>query len=136
MRAVEVVTAMVATVMVTIALAGCSVDRRSSAFACEGTPDCSGGRVCVDQFCVVPGSGSGSDGACPKDCTRCEGGTCYLDCTEEDCINFDCPSGWKCNITCGQDRCVNVDCGTSDCDVQCDGNDACTDVDCGTGRCR
>lgn len=123
---------LVAMAMLVVGLAGCSVDRRSSAFACGGTPDCSGGRVCVDSFCVLPGDGSG---ACPEDCTRCEGGTCYLDCSKQDCDRFDCPSGWKCNITCGQGRCTNIDCGTSDCDVLCEGTNACDDVDCGTGRC-
>jgi hypothetical protein len=119
-----------------VGLTGCSIDRRSGAFACESTRDCSGGRVCIDQLCVLPGSGSGDAGSdCPTDCTRCEGGTCYLDCTEKDCDGFDCPAGWKCNITCAQGRCSNIDCGASDCDLMCTGTNACDDVTCGPGRC-
>lgn len=115
------------------ALAGCSIDRRSSAFACQGNGDCESGRMCIDQLCVVPNKDAGGD--CPQGCTRCEGGTCYVDCTSARCDNFDCPAGFKCNITCGTGRCTDIDCGASDCDVLCEGANACIDVDCGTGKC-
>lgn len=122
------------------ALAACTIDRRSDAYVCNTTPDCSGGRICVDQLCVVPpdggpGGDSGLPATCPAACTRCDQGTCFVDCVTKDCDNFTCPAGWKCNIACGQRRCNDLDCGNSECDITCIGSNACEDVRCGPKRC-
>lgn len=118
-------------------LTACTIDRRSDALACQRTTDCSDGRVCVDAYCVLgdDGGGGGSNAECPEDCTRCEGGTCYRDCMNEDCRRFSCPEGWKCNVTCGANRCRDIDCDEGDCEITCAGTNACGDITCGQGRC-
>lgn len=121
-----------------LAGAGCTIERRSDAYVCRETPDCSDGRICVNQLCVLGPDAGPIDGApatCPASCTRCENGTCVLDCSTKDCENFTCPTGWKCRISCGARRCQDIDCGSSECDITCTGANACEDVRCGPKRC-
>ena len=42
-------------------LAGCQIDGRSDSFRCALPADCTGGRVCVDGWCVVGDGGVAID---------------------------------------------------------------------------
>jgi hypothetical protein len=141
----------------------CSIDKRSGAFSCTTSDQCDSGRLCVDGFCVVGGSGTqndapqstGSDaggtkpppdgstgGMCPQQCTTCSVAlkTCEIDCTNDACNSngpLQCPAGYACTIACGAlDACNDVDCTqATSCTVSCSGHSSCQEVDCGSGKC-
>ena len=111
-----------------VALAGCFVDRKSSALACDSTADCTGGRTCDQGYCVTDG--------CPAECTSCDSAarTCHIDCAlPGDCFEVDCPVGYACDVTCaaGSD-CGNIFCSDGACNVSCDGAQSCGAIDCST----
>lgn len=133
----------------------CSVSHRSDAYACSGTgpSSCSGGRVCVDGFCVVPGTIDGPGGHpdgprgidggnnCPGQCTSCSvtQKTCVIDCQQGGCNNsVSCPQGYKCDIRCDvEGSCTHgVSCqNAAGCQVECSGRNSCQGVSCGAGPC-
>ena len=128
--------------------AGCSITHRSDGFACNSQSDCTGGRSCINGFCVtsVDSDASsvdspGGDNNCPPACTSCDldKRTCIIDCTgNNECNqNVVCPKGFSCEIMCGDQSCRNgIDCklGT-ECTIACMGTGSCRSVDCGTNRC-
>ena len=131
---------------------GCSIDKRSDAFACTTTSECDSGRQCLDGFCVLSGSGSstpvdapkaGVDAfrppdapgdTCPAQCTTCSvtGKTCNIDCTTTPCNTGPvlCPQGYACTIACGADNACQkgIDCEIAkSCDISCAGRASCDD---------
>jgi hypothetical protein len=135
-----------------VALAACQVETRSDAFRCELPADCTGGRVCVDGWCVVgdgglPPDGGGPDGdppdamVCPPSCTTCAAGRCIIQCDEVGACSAEvvCPPGIPCTVECtGAGSCGGgVDCSTaSDCDIECVSPTSCGGaIACGTGPC-
>lgn len=133
--------------------AGCSVTHRSEGFACNAQSDCTGGRLCINGFCVTsvdtdastvdsPRTASdGSNGECPDTCTSCDldKNTCIVDCGGANECNqpIVCPQGFSCEITCGEQSCRNgVDCSQgNECTIMCTGAGSCRNVDCGKNRC-
>jgi hypothetical protein len=147
----------------TVSNLSCSVDNRSPAFACTKQLDCSAGRTCISNFCVLTGDpldaplGTGDgpivvdaridapppiDGgpACPPGCTTCDQGShsCNITCDgANSCMTATCPQGWNCSIKCsGAMSCRVVDCqqGKS-CDIACTGQGSCRNFTCGNGKC-
>jgi hypothetical protein len=121
------------------ASAACSIDRRSDAFACDSTADCSPDRVCVEQTCVLGSRvpDAGADGpACPPGCSRCDGKSCFIDCTLQRCNDLVCPVGFTCEVMCGAGGCDGIDCRGGPCNLFCLGVNACRDVTCGDKACR
>nr|HEX4312550.1 hypothetical protein [Kofleriaceae bacterium] len=144
---------------------GCSVTHRSGEFACDPEGNCTGGRICEDGFCVVPGatddagvdaphhgSGSGSGSAkpdagmgssCPAQCSSCDDATntCLIDCKANPglCAKaITCPPGYNCDVECTtQNSCrTGVACPESGaCTVDCTGQSSCQNVSCGNGPC-
>lgn len=141
---------------------GCSVNHRSGDYACTTQSDCSDGRVCNDNFCVVPGNQPidarvdapkpppGPDAAvCPSQCSSCDMGAkeCIIDCQVENCVGTQvaCPAGWNCNVLCSTpNSCKSpngggspgVTCaGTLSCNIECTGDGSCRGVSCGSGPC-
>jgi hypothetical protein len=137
---------------------GCSFDRRSPSLACTVPGDCSGGRTCVDGWCVE--SAGGPDGApdglivdadplapdappvpdagpfdafvCPPGCSMCEGDLCKITCvtgSEPRCSGVvTCPAGYKCKVEC-------QGAGTCALGVDCSGGQTCR-IECtGTDSC-
>ena len=116
-----------------VGLAGCTLDHRSDELACESTTECSGGRSCIDGYCVEAGA------QCPSDCTTCDPAarTCTITGSDSPNGNINCPAGWACTVTCQGGDCRNVDCNqATSCTVTCTGNNACDSVQCGQGACR
>ncbi len=125
---------------ITIALASCGFTSRSDEFKCETTSECTGGRVCQDNWCVLPETigdanvsvpdadlvndasmtnadamVSGPDAMpCPAECTSCSGDLCIIECndTNECFAGVTCPAGMRCEVTCsGASSCNgDVDC--------------------------
>ncbi|MBX3161104.1 MAG: hypothetical protein KF773_34405 [Deltaproteobacteria bacterium] len=119
--------------LICIALcAGCSIQHVSDELACTGPADCTGGRSCVNGFCVVATSAE-----CPGACDSCDAATmtCTIDVDNNGRVT--CPAGWNCAISCpGNGTCRNVDCGDAkSCAIQCSGRNTCGDISCGDGRC-
>ena len=115
-----------------LALAGCSVSRKSEQFACTTSVECKDGRTCDRGYCV-------EQAACPSPCNSCDMSsmTCNINCSSGSCGGVHCPDGYNCTIMCtGNNACNSVDCsdGTS-CAISCIGNQACRHVDCGNARC-
>ncbi|MDX2091249.1 MAG: hypothetical protein SFX73_25550 [Kofleriaceae bacterium] len=139
----------------------CSIDHRSNDLACTQQPDCTGGRVCTDGYCVDPNGGvidaprPPGDGrpidarptpfdapmnVCPPQCSSCNAGTkkCTIDCAEINCVNTTlvCPSGWNCDIDCSvANSCRNgVNCANAaSCDITCSGQGSCRQIVSGSG---
>ncbi|HEY0190491.1 MAG TPA: hypothetical protein VGC42_05170 [Kofleriaceae bacterium] len=114
--------------------AACSVDRRSSALACDHSSDCADGRHCDHGYCVDPRDDGTSNG-CPSPCTSCDTGkrTCEIDCGgSHACGDLTCPTGYSCTIRCTDNQaCGKIDCGIGgSCDVTCAVGGACGDIDC------
>lgn len=121
-----------AAIAIGVVLAGCALDHRSDELACTSPTECTGGRSCVDGYCVM------APVQCPGSCDGCVIATmtCMLDGDAAPNGNVTCPAGWNCAITCGADACRTVDCrdGQS-CTVECNGDNACDTVRCGSGPC-
>jgi hypothetical protein len=118
--------------VIVLATAGCSIDHASDEIACSTPAECTGGRTCVDGYCVE------AQVQCPGACQSCVTGTmtCTLDGDATPGGNVTCPAGWNCTITCGSNACRNVDCQqAASCAVSCTGNQACDRVQCGDGPC-
>jgi hypothetical protein len=130
---------------------GCSIDKRSDAFACIKNADCNNGRTCVGGFCVVEGTGNGidaptgSNGQCPGNCSSCSTNaagekTCDINCNQTNCTNgtIDCPAGFACTVECaGNNDCRSgVSCvGSLSCSITCGNDQTCNSVTCGSGPC-
>ena len=115
-----------------VALAACSVSRKTEQLACTSNAQCMGGRTCDRGYCV-------EQNGCPSACTSCDKGamTCLIDCSGGSCGGVHCPDGFACTINCtGNGACNNVDCtdGTG-CQITCLGNQACKRIDCGAAKC-
>ncbi|HTR50722.1 MAG TPA: hypothetical protein VMJ10_08450 [Kofleriaceae bacterium] len=131
----------------------CSVDHRSDEYACVSQSQCTGGRLCMQGYCIVPGAidaarpdgrgSSGSDGgnACPSACTSCNVAqkSCTIDCSVTSCTGtVTCPIGYSCDVKCDTaSSCDNgVSCvGATSCTVECSGKASCRNVECGNGPC-
>jgi hypothetical protein len=124
----------------------CTIEHRSEDFECSSTEPCTGGRVCQDGLCVIPGGaidaridGNGTiDGRlCPDQCTSCvfPTMTCMID--SESGAQIECPEGWHCVVSCEVSQaCSQVDCEKAlSCLVVCSGGGSCDDVRCGPGDC-
>jgi len=147
-----------------LALAACSITHKSGDYACTQQSDCSGGRVCSQNFCVVPNGGIDAPGThadapgthadapgthadaatCPPGCSSCNTGTmtCNIECGAAGAANcfqpITCPTNWNCNITCGTSGSCRqgVVCTNSNaCNVTCSGATSCRGVKCGDGPC-
>jgi hypothetical protein len=140
-----------------LALAACSIDKRSSAFSCTTTSECDTGRECVDGFCVEVGSGGSPDAQvphgdatvthdapeqCPPQCATCSVAqqTCNIDCTTTNCDSavVQCPTGYDCTIACGMSQSCRkgIDCTTAkSCEITCSGQQSCENIECGDGAC-
>lgn len=131
---------------------GCTIDKRSAAFACTIDDDCSSDRRCDDGFCVIgvrgfidagpddPIDGPQADPdapppdafVCPGGCTSClQDNTCVIDCSAAGACATPivCPANLPCLVLCMGDNSCNttIDCTAADsCDVDCDGLAACT----------
>lgn len=117
------------------ALAGCGIDPRSDEFRCgPGIGGCDPDRTCVDGWCVADDPVDAP--ACPAVCSRCEGGTCIIECdTAGECDQrVICPAGLDCDVRCQlAGSCgAGVQCSTGRCSIACDGAGSCGgDLDCG-----
>lgn len=142
-----------------VGMLGCSVNHRSQDYACTMQSDCAAhqGTVCMQGFCVVPGSidapkggndgpkGDGSGGNnCPPGCASCNvtQKTCTIDCSQQNTVNCQnlvtCPAGYHCDIQCNTDNACRsgVSCvGAAGCTLTCSGNSSCRGVECGAGPC-
>jgi len=137
------------------AIAGCSINKRTSAFRCETDSDCESDRRCEEGYCTVgardlPDAAPGTPDApvvpvidaeppdafiCPTACTGgCEEDfTCLIDCSADaSCAEpIVCPANLPCQVTCtGAGSCqTTIDCtAASDCDITCGADDACSGV--------
>ncbi|MEO8841698.1 MAG: hypothetical protein ABI591_23975 [Kofleriaceae bacterium] len=119
--------------LVLLALAACTVDRKSETVACTTTADCTeSNHTCENGYCVKL-----SQSDCPDHCD-----TCNTDQTPHQCFvtntggdSFDCPSGFVCLLSCGGDgsrsMCGTITCDTnSACVISCDGASSCGDIHC------
>lgn len=113
------------------ALAACSVDRKSDALRCTDSSQCSGGRTCVQSYCI-------EDANCPMGCASCDPGT-----SPPSCIvpagtgggSFNCPPDTHCDITCPTPgSCGNIHCN-GECSITCIGTNSCGSITCTDGRC-
>jgi hypothetical protein len=121
-----------------LAVASCSVHRRSDAYACDPAGngrECDSGRSCVQGFCVESETGAG----CPSQCTTCDSDhSCRIECTPgKPCGDVECPAGYDCKIRCNNGgACGVVDCAQAhSCDVECSGSMACGNLNCGMHEC-
>jgi hypothetical protein len=144
-----------------LALAGCGIDKRTSAFQCETDTDCESDRRCEEGYCTVgprdladaargsadapvsPGIDATPPDAfiCPADCTGgcLEDFTCVIDCSADGSCGAPivCPANIPCQVSCtGIGSCVTtIDCTlASDCDINCAADGACSgSVSCAVG---
>ena len=67
-----------------------------------------------------------SNGGCPKICTRCDAGVCYIDAPSVGDVV--CPAGMPCVVNCTDSTaCGTVDCSTATmCTINCDADGACS----------
>jgi len=142
-------------VLIASIVGSCGFTSRSDEFKCQTTDECSDGRVCHDNWCVVPDSigdanVSGPDAAmnvdapvgsadammsidatpCPAECTSCSGDLCTIDCNADDSCagGVTCPVGLRCEVICsGDSACAgNVDCeDATECSITCSSNQSC-----------
>ena len=157
----KLVVAWLAVVALAVITAGsCSVNHRSGDYACTAPGDCRDGRVCVDNFCVAPGTtpidASRADAPtpqpdanlCPAQCSSCNVAAkeCKIDCAVKSCVGTQivCPQGWNCDVLCStpnscrsttQGSPAVICTGTLSCNVTCTGNSSCRNVACGLGPC-
>jgi hypothetical protein len=143
-----------------ISATSCSINHRSGDYECTLQTDCEAGRLCIGNYCVLPGGGpidapkgdgprtdgspiDGPPANCPAQCTSCDNPskTCVIDCNLTNCTGnaaIVCPTGWGCKIGCTTNNsCVNgVNCnGAKSCEITCTGQGSCRNIECGTGDC-
>lgn len=133
-------------------LAGCGIDKRTSAFQCETDGDCDSDRRCEEGFCTVgprdlaDAARAAGDGSltpvidaptpdaflCPVTCTGgcLEDSTCAIDCSVDGSCSdpIVCPANVPCQVSCtGMGSCAgSVSCAAgAECDVDCSGADSC-----------
>jgi hypothetical protein len=121
-----------------LSVASCSVHRVSDGYVCDPSGDgheCTGGRFCVQGYCVESGTSSG----CPSPCTSCDSDhSCRIECTPgKPCGNVQCPAGFDCRIRCNNaGACGTVDCAQArSCDIECSGSESCGNINCGMHEC-
>ncbi len=153
---------LVALWLAAVIIASCSINHRSGEYSCNTSADCTGDRVCSQNFCVLPNGGSvdapaghadapvghidaPSGNGCPLGCSACDPTTksCTIECGTTGAANcgapITCPAGWSCEIDCkNQNNCRSgVNCTNSDaCHVICSGAGSCRNVACGAGPCK
>jgi len=125
--------------------AACQIQSRSDDFRCDGPEDCSGGRTCVDGWCIGGGGdidAGGPDGQqCDPPCTTCDNNTCVIRC--EGLLSCPgtilCPPGMACVVDCIGERSCNggISCGdATECTINCDGSRSCAgSITCGENAC-
>jgi hypothetical protein len=123
-----------------VATPSCSVNRRSSGYACDNNSDCDVGRLCSRGYCIERGGPEPVPGGCPSGCTTCdlEEQTCDIDCSEGTrCTIAQCPPGFDCTIRCmAPGGCTLIDCSAAaSCEITCSGVLACQNITCGPGAC-
>ncbi|MFT3698435.1 MAG: hypothetical protein QM831_35150 [Kofleriaceae bacterium] len=73
-----------------LALANCTVDRKSETLACSTKDDCDSDRTCVNDYCVKK-----DDTDCPDKCASCQ-----IDDSTKSCVlsnpGNDCPDNFTC----------------------------------------
>lgn len=116
--------------------AGCSIDARSDDLRCDNQGDCPADRTCTGGWCVA-GTGPIDSPACPAACTRCETGSCIIECDVAGACAAPvvCPAGLPCVVRCGgANACAGgVTCSADRCDVTCSGTGSCDgNIDCST----
>jgi hypothetical protein len=112
---------------------------------CRADVDCQSGRCSSAGTCRACGLRLTSvQTACPASCTRCEAGTCFIECASEGACKeatLACPPNVACQIACtGAGACENASAtcpAEFPCDVSCNGKRACKGmtVSCGSGPC-
>ena len=143
-----------------ISSTSCSINHRSGDYECTLQTDCEPGRLCIGNYCVVPGGGpidapkntdgprtdgsiDGPPNVCPPQCTSCDNPskTCVIDCNLTSCTGNQpivCPTGWGCKIGCTTNNaCASgINCnGAKSCEITCSGQGSCRMLECGTGDC-
>lgn len=113
--------------------------------SCRVAADCENDRCTASGICRSCGLRlTSTDAACPAICTRCLGGTCYIDCDDAGSCRdatFACPPGLACRIECSAENgCSSlvVQCPNEfPCDVTCTGRKSCLGLklECTTGPC-
>jgi hypothetical protein len=118
--------------VIVVAIAACTVDRASDKLKCSLPADCTGGRTCVDGYCVVGGAklDAPTNMAC-DDAAK----TCTI--TGTGGANVTCPAGYTCTVECtATSGCNNIDCtGAKACTIHCDAVNGCHDISCGATPC-
>ena len=81
--------------------------------SCSVATDCESGRCTASGICRSCGLRlTSTDAACPATCTRCLGGTCYIDCDNAGVcrdVSLMCPPGLACRIECSAENgCSNL----------------------------
>jgi hypothetical protein len=140
-------------VFVSLSLAACSFENRSTSYECPTGNECESGRVCSQGWCVVadavdidaaPGQPDGLPPdafVCPADCSSCQGNTCIITCDGVDACPevVVCPAGVACRVSCGGSNSCSggVDCSLgSACNIECSGPGSCPLLTtCGDGVC-
>lgn len=135
--------------VLTLALAACSINHRSGEFTCQTTADCASGRECSDGLCVIANqpppidAGSLPGGTCPANCTSCDANThtCTIECVNNNPVckqPIVCAQGWNCTIDCTDTASCRAGINCKDaasCNVNCDGDTSCRNATCGDGNC-
>lgn len=113
--------------------------------ACRVAADCENDRCTDSGICRSCGLRlTSTDAACPAACSRCLGGTCYIDCDNAGAcrdMRLACPPGLACRIECSAENgCSNivVECPSEfPCDVVCASRASCVGLElgCSTGPC-
>jgi len=136
--------------------AGCGIERRSTAFACETSADCGSGVTCQQGWCVGTADGDGGtvdadpnapdadpNFVCPAGCSRCDASqTCIISCDDPvDCpAVITCPADVACKVEClGNGACMaGIDCSAArSCRIECTADNTCNGaILCGSGVCR
>lgn len=123
----------------------CTTNNRSEGYACTQPSDCSAGRTCVDNFCVLtgapldgqaggdggrldaaPGGDAARDAGPVADAARPDAAACPPGCTSCD------PGSNTCDVVCsGQNSCMNERCPAGwNCNYTCTGQGSCRAIDC------
>jgi hypothetical protein len=113
--------------------------------SCRVAADCENDRCTASGICRSCGLRlTSTETACPAACTRCLGGTCYIDCDNAGVcrdMTLVCPPGLACRVECSAENgCSNlsVECPNEfPCDVSCAGEKSCVGLElaCTSGPC-